>query len=218
MSARSEIGYSFIIANKIKLYKSILRAHYRHLLNRNISVNSFFEKNVKIRKDKSSSIFIDENTHMYENTLFELYKITGGKDYSKIKIGSNCRVKKNSWLLAKSTNIEIGSNSSIGHFSELLADREPIIIGNGVRIAAEAVLLTASHTFKNKSESIIDQPCTFEKIIIEDLVWIGRRTIIMPGVIIGKGSIIAAGSIVNKSIPPYTIWGGVPAKFIKNRD
>jgi acetyltransferase-like isoleucine patch superfamily enzyme len=48
-------------------------------------------------------------------------------------------------------------------------------------------------------------------------VWIGLNVIILSGVKIGDGAIIAAGSVVTKSIPPYSIYGGVPAKFIKHR-
>lgn len=52
-------------------------------------------------------------------------------------------------------------------------------------------------------------------VIIEDNVWIGEKTSIMPGVHIGKGSIIAANSVVTHDIPPYCIAAGVPAKVIK---
>ena len=38
----------------------------------------------------------------------------------------------------------------------------------------------------------------------------------MSGVTIGKGSVIAAGAVVTKDIPPYTLYGGVPAKKIKD--
>jgi len=48
-------------------------------------------------------------------------------------------------------------------------------------------------------------------------VWIGRRVIIMSGVSIGNGVIIAANSVVTKDIPPYSIYGGVPANLIKMR-
>ena len=48
-------------------------------------------------------------------------------------------------------------------------------------------------------------------------VWIGCRSIILPGVEIGNGAIIAAGSIVTKSVPPYAVVGGNPAKIIKYR-
>ena len=53
--------------------------------------------------------------------------------------------------------------------------------------------------------------------IIGNDVWIGRESVIMPGVKIGDGAIIAAYSVVSKDIPAYTVWGGNPARFIKPR-
>jgi len=54
--------------------------------------------------------------------------------------------------------------------------------------------------------------------IIEDEVWIGAGVIVLRGARIGKGAIVAAGAVVVKDIPPYEIWGGVPARYIKKRD
>jgi len=48
-------------------------------------------------------------------------------------------------------------------------------------------------------------------------VWIGNNVIIMDGITIGHGAIIAAGAVVTKSVAPYSVVGGVPAKFIKYR-
>ena len=48
-------------------------------------------------------------------------------------------------------------------------------------------------------------------------VWIGRESIIMPGVKIGDGAAIGTRSVVTHDVPPYTIVGGAPAKFIKKR-
>jgi acetyltransferase-like isoleucine patch superfamily enzyme len=53
--------------------------------------------------------------------------------------------------------------------------------------------------------------------VVEDDVWIGHNSTIIAGVTIGKGSIIAAGSVINKDVPPCEIWGGVPAKKIRDR-
>lgn len=48
-------------------------------------------------------------------------------------------------------------------------------------------------------------------------VWIGANSIVLKGVSIGDGAIVAAGSVVTKSVAPYAIVAGVPAKFIKSR-
>ena len=52
---------------------------------------------------------------------------------------------------------------------------------------------------------------------IESDCWIASNVIILKGVTIGRGSIVAAGAVLNKSIPPYSIVGGVPAKVLKFR-
>lgn len=53
--------------------------------------------------------------------------------------------------------------------------------------------------------------------VIGNDVWFGRECVIMPGVKIGDGAIIAAYSVVVQDVSPYTLVGGNPARFIKNR-
>lgn len=53
--------------------------------------------------------------------------------------------------------------------------------------------------------------------VIGNDVWIGRESVIMPGVTIGDGAIVAACSVVTRDVEPYTLVGGNPARFIKNR-
>ena len=69
-------------------------------------------------------------------------------------------------------------------------------------------------------EHDIDSP-DFEElgapVVIEDNVVIGTRVTILPGVTVGKGAVIASGAVVTKDVPPYTVVGGIPAVFIKNR-
>jgi len=54
-------------------------------------------------------------------------------------------------------------------------------------------------------------------VTIGNDVWVGARSLIMSGVIIGDGAIVAAGSVVTKNISAYEVVGGVPAKRIKYR-
>ena len=69
----------------------------------------------------------------------------------------------------------------------------------------------------NKDKIIQYQGFESEKVIIEDDVWIGARSIILPGVTIGRGSVIAAVSVVTKDVEEYTLVGGNPAKLITTR-
>ena len=49
---------------------------------------------------------------------------------------------------------------------------------------------------------------------IEDNVWIASGSVILPGVTIGEGSVVSACSVVRRSVPPYTLVGGNPARVL----
>lgn len=54
-------------------------------------------------------------------------------------------------------------------------------------------------------------------VTIGNDVWIGRGATIMAGVNIGDGAVIAARAVVTKDVMPYSIVGGVPARYIRKR-
>lgn len=87
-----------------------------------------------------------------------------------------------------------------------------IYIGNGVRVTSGAKILTH---YLDPSQSGVH----FRKgeVHIEDDVFIGVNTIICNSVTIGRGAIVGAGSVVTKDIPPYQVWAGNPAHYIKDR-
>ncbi|MFA6518516.1 MAG: acyltransferase [Candidatus Shapirobacteria bacterium] len=107
--------------------------------------------------------------------------------------------------------ITIGQNTIIGYRS-FLDGRGKLKIGNHVDIASEVMIYTDEHDVNSENFGN-----SFAPVIIEDYVFIGPRSIILPGVTISKGAVVAAGAVVTKSIPPGEIWGGVPAKKIKDR-
>ena len=62
----------------------------------------------------------------------------------------------------------------------------------------------------------VNKPQGYDKdVIVEEDVWIGSNVTLLSGVTIGRGTTVAAGAVVVKSMPPYCVCGGVPAKFIK---
>ena len=109
--------------------------------------------------------------------------------------------------------IEIGKNGvlSIGNGTyinrnTLIICHDKIDIGRDCKISWDVIIMdTDQHPIKGKT--IENRP-----VYIEDNAWIGCRCIILKGVRIGKGAIIAAGSVVTKDVPPWTIFGGVPAR------
>ena len=81
----------------------------------------------------------------------------------------------------------------------------------------DVVILTHTHNIDRTDIPMCDQGSRVGKVTIGNDVWIGMRSIIMPGVKIGNGAVIGAGAVVTKDVPDYAIVGGVPAKIIKYR-
>lgn len=97
-----------------------------------------------------------------------------------------------------------------------------IIIGDRVSIAPNVTIISESSPnnslYLASIEYVRENLIKDEKVIIEDDVWIGASATILPGVKIGRGAIIGAGAIVTKSVDPYTVVAGIPAKVIRVLD
>jgi len=93
-----------------------------------------------------------------------------------------------------------------------------VTIGRYTMFAWSVSILGGDHIFTNQNSPIIfsGRPKMPTTKIGED-AWIGAHALLMAGITIGDGAIVAAGSIVTKSIEPYAIYGGNPAKLIKMR-
>jgi len=93
-------------------------------------------------------------------------------------------------------------------------DKKAIIqLGNRVAIGPRVTFVLASDANWSKLNDIY-KPVR-ESIVIGDDSWIGTGVIILPGVKIGPRAIVASGAVVNQDIPANCVYGGVPAKFIK---
>jgi len=134
----------------------------------------------------------------------------------EITIGTNCVIRKWTCFMPYGGEITIGNNTSINSFCHLNGCGG-LKIGNDVRIAAHCMLIPANHNFDDVDKPIYLQGQTQKGIVIEDDVWLGAGVKVLDGVTIGKGSVIGAGSVVSKTIPPYSIAVGVPAKVIRSR-
>ena len=108
-----------------------------------------------------------------------------------VDFGKNIRMGKRCWIQQGCT----------------FFDRGGITIGNDVFIAPKVNLITINHDPDPDNRS-----ATYGRpIVIEDKVWIGIGSTVLPGVRIGYGAIVGANSVVTHDVPPMTVVGGNPA-------
>jgi putative colanic acid biosynthesis acetyltransferase WcaF len=126
------------------------------------------------------------------------------------KVGKNVLLKpsiniKYPWKLT------IGDNSLIGE--EVWIDNlDDVIIGSNVCISQGAMILCGNHKFTSSSFDLM-----IGKIVLEDGVWIGAKSIVCSNVICKTHSVLLVNSTATFNLEPYTIYRGFPAVKIKER-
>ncbi len=143
-------------------------------------------------------------------------QIKKSKIDKKAKVGNGAQVVfssigKYSYVYnSKLIHCVIGSFCSIG---------EECVIGGGCHpidwVSTSPVFYANKNVLKKTfSEKEFQE---YKKTIIGNDVWIGSKCLIKAGVQIGDGAIIGMGSVVTHDVPPYEVWAGCPAHFIKRR-
>lgn len=108
-------------------------------------------------------------------------------------------------------------NLVMGRYACLASDVDcynvaPIYIGANTTISQGAYLCTASHDITDPLNPLITAPIT-----IEDQAWVAAGAFVGMGVTVGQGAVVGARAAVFKSVEPWIVVGGNPAKFIKKR-
>lgn len=123
-------------------------------------------------------------------------------------------------IFANPKNIYIGPHTGIGSYCHISAINAKCIIKGNCAIAEHLTIHIGNHAHLLGSFitdiTEIEKPDGYDKdVIIEHDVWIGCNVTLLAGVVIGRGCTVAAGAVVSKSMPPYCVVGGVPARPIK---
>lgn len=187
---------------------NFLRVFYRY------KINIFSSPKVTYLRFKFPKSYISSRISINYNNIKQLQigEKTTISDFSTlVAINDPHNNQKNSFLT-------IGSNTYIGEYNNIRAGGGMINIGDFCSISQHVSIIASNHLHA-KDKYIQSQPWDQKKnfVVINDDVWVGANSVILPGVTIGKGAIIGAGSIVNKDIPEYAIAFGNPAKIIKYR-
>jgi acetyltransferase-like isoleucine patch superfamily enzyme len=107
------------------------------------------------------------------------------------------------------TNVFVGRNTYLGAW-------KPISIGNDTLIGAYCYIISGNHRLVVPDLPLRTQGYDGAPIVIGRNVWLGAHVIVLPGVTIGDNAVIGAGSVVTSPVPESEIWGGVPARRIRD--
>ncbi len=135
-----------------------------------------------------------------------------------VKIGDRVKIAKGCHLQGgPNLSVEVGANTIIGMYTIIEGSRAKIQIAENVSIAQQTVIVSDWQIPPGfRLASLFTKSAA--PIIIGSNTWIGSSCIIAPGVTIGECCIVATNSYVNEDIPPYSIYGGTPAKLLKKLD
>jgi putative colanic acid biosynthesis acetyltransferase WcaF len=107
-------------------------------------------------------------------------------------------------------NLDVGDNCWIGE-GVWIHNQSFVTIGDNAVVSQEAFITTGSHDIYESMDLIV------KPVVVRRGAWVTTRCIVLQGVEVGENAILTPGSVANKSLPPNSIWGGNPAKFIRER-
>ena len=136
--------------------------------------------------------------------------------------GKNVMIKPTTSIFKGLNNIYINNDVHIARYADIYSTKAKVYIGSKTDIAPYLKIISGNHRSDMIGHFMFDadypkKDDDDKDIIIEGDSWLGINVTILSGVTIGRGSCIAAGAVVNKSCPPYSIIGGVPARVLRFR-
>jgi len=116
----------------------------------------------------------------------------------------------------ESQGISMGDNVQFGPNCKIMS---PVEFHSHILLAGNVCFVGKNnHTFNVPGQTIWNsEKGVDKKTVVQDDVWIGHGAVVLAGVTIGRGAVVAAASVVTKDIPPCEVWGGNPARKIRDR-
>jgi acetyltransferase-like isoleucine patch superfamily enzyme len=194
------------------IFKNLIRQYQKTRLGE-IGNESDVNILVDVRGNKKK-IFIGAGSTICKYTTLEVDLVDISD--SKIMIGDNTVISSFVIIRTHGGSIKIGDSCFVNSFT-VLHGHGDLTIGNSCLIGPQVTMVPANNGFKSRDTLIKLQTPTRQGITIEDDVWIGAGVTILDGCRVGVGAVIAAGSVVTKSVEPYSIVAGIPARKIGMR-
>jgi acetyltransferase-like isoleucine patch superfamily enzyme len=98
-----------------------------------------------------------------------------------------------------------------------LAAAAKLVVGSDTLIGSNVFITDHDHGFDQPNQHVAYQPLVVAPTCIQDHAWLGENVVVLKGVTIGHHAIIGANSVVTRTILPYAVAAGAPARVIRMR-
>ena len=154
------------------------------------------------------------------NSLFSILAINIPLRLASVRL-AGVHIGRGTWIKGKT---EIGYGTGIG-WNFCVRGTGKLVVGKYCAIGEKVRIITSNHETSCLTlnyyvqDEVIGRRLTASKtdVVIGNDVWIGDQAIVLPGVTVGDGAIIGAGAVVTRSVDPFTIVAGNPARIIRKR-
>lgn len=167
---------------------------------------------------KYDGVQIHASVKIYDPVVFTKTRDERGRP--NIWIGEGARIDSFT-KIEGGVSVCIGKNVHVASYAHLNIGGGTLFIDNGAAIASGVRIITGGNAPDAKSASAVapldEQVLHSARVSIQSDACVYAGAIILPNVSIGSGARVAAGAVVTKNVPPYEIWAGNPARFIRRR-
>lgn len=212
--------YAFL-AKQLKRVVSIprrIRSKAREYRNKSRSVRSRRIWLDRCRRlNRIPGVFVDQDVAFLSETAKIDFESSGYNTGGEVHLSSGNRISDGVILAPWDGIIRLEDNVYLGPYC-VLYGHGGITVGKDSFIAGHTFIVASNHTFTDLTVPIHWQPMTKAGVTIGEDVWIGCGARILDGVSLGDHCVVGAGAVVTKSLPPFSISVGVPAKVVGYRD
>ena len=133
-----------------------------------------------------------------------MLRLFGARIGKSVYVKPGVRVKF-PWFLTVGDYCWIGEDAWIDNLAE-------VRIGANVCVSQGAYLCTGNHDWSTSNMKLFRRP-----IALEEGCWVGARATVCPGVTVGEGAVLSVGSVAVRDVPPWEVWAGHPAIYVRER-
>ena len=173
--------------------------------------NCRIDSGVEIIAGKNARISFGNNCWIMKNTII--------RTSNKFEFADDVAIATNCAVFSREANYDgiliVGKGTHIGD-NTIIDVSDDITIKDEVAIGPNCTIYAHDHNYTHKEKAAWKGGVEPNPVIINRGAWVGANVSLLPGIVIGEKAVVAINAVVIKNIEPNTIYGGIPAKKIKD--